>query len=131
MLNATLSNGRHKLAIMSSSSATNPRSEELLETREDAVHAVQRILAGNESRFEMVFFQKYNPVSKLRSQHYNGYFVICHIKPLTFDRMDLVPLCIESWMSSWKNACIGLGSFKEEHPGLKDIHRSIGVALLY
>ena len=71
-----------KLAIMSSCSATNSRSRELLETREDAVATVQRILAGNESRFEMVSFQQYNTVAKLRSQHCNGYFVVCHINAL-------------------------------------------------
>ena len=82
ILNATLSNGRRKPAIMSSSSAENPMKCELLEAREDSVVAVQRMLVTNESRFEIVSFQKYNAVAKLRSLHYDGYFVICHIKSL-------------------------------------------------
>ena len=82
ILNSTLSNGRHKVAIISSSSAANPTSRQLQKTRDDAFVAVQRILAGNESRFEMVSFQKYNAMANLQSQHYNGYLVICHINAL-------------------------------------------------
>ena len=67
---------------MSSSSATDPRSRELPETRDNAVVAVQRILAANESQFDFVSFLKYNAVSKLRPQNYNGYFVVCHINTL-------------------------------------------------
>ncbi len=58
---------------MSSSS-----SKQLLETRDEGCPAVQRILKGDESRFEMVPFEKFNAIARLRSQHYNGSYVICH-----------------------------------------------------
>ena len=76
---------------MSSSSEANPTSRELLETRDDAVVAVQRILAGNESRFEMVPFQKYNTIvtTSQRIFRYISY------QYLTFGRMALVSLCTE------------------------------------
>ena len=67
ILNAVLSNGRHKVAVMSSSSSENPTSRQLLETKEYACVSEEKILAGNESRFEMVSFQKFNAVAKLRS----------------------------------------------------------------
>ena len=77
---------------MSSSSAASPTSRKLLETIENAVLGEQIILAGYESRFEMVYLKKYNDVAELRSQHYNGYFVIPYLY-LTFGRMALVSLC--------------------------------------
>ncbi len=53
-------------------------SRQMLETKDDALAAVKRILDGNESRFKMVPFDEYNRIAKLWSQYYNSYYVICH-----------------------------------------------------
>ena len=123
ILSATLSNGRHKLAIMSSSSATNPRSRELLETIEDAVLAVQRILCGNKSRFEMVSFQKYNAVAMLRLQNYVGYCVVCHNNTLRSAGWLLCRYALNGGCPLEKRSNIALRPFKEEHSDLKDIKK--------
>ena len=57
-------------------------SRQLLETKEEARSAIARILKGDNSRFQVVPFEKFNTVAKLRSRHYNGYFVICHTNTL-------------------------------------------------
>ena len=55
---------------------------QFLETKDSACAAVQRILNNRDSRFEVVPFENYNKTTKLRSQHYNGYFVLCHSNTL-------------------------------------------------
>ena len=47
-------------------------------TRDDALTADKSLLKEENNRFELVPFEKYNTHAKLRSQHYNGYFVVCH-----------------------------------------------------
>ncbi len=57
---------------------SNPSTRQLIETRNDAIVVVRPILSGTDSRFELVEFEKFNSVAKLRSQHYknNSYSVI-------------------------------------------------------
>ena len=47
---------------------------QLLETKDNASGALQRILNNRDSRFEMFPFEKYSETGKLRSQGYNRYF---------------------------------------------------------
>ena len=47
-------------------------------TRDDALTVVKSLLKGENNRFELAQFEKYNTHAKLRSQHYKGYFVVCH-----------------------------------------------------
>ena len=62
--------------------STTRASRQLLETREQAIIVVKELIRGNSTRFELVPFEKYNTIAKLRSQHYNGYFVVCHVNTL-------------------------------------------------
>ncbi len=48
----------------------------MLEARDEAYTAVQRILNEDESRFEVVAFENFNAIGKLRSQYYNGFYLI-------------------------------------------------------
>ena len=57
---------------------TTSTSRQLLETREDACSTVQKILHGEAARFEMIPFDKYNRIARLRSPHFNSYSVLCH-----------------------------------------------------
>ena len=56
----------------------SPRNRQILNTKESACLFVQRMLNGNDTRFEMVPFLAYNKNAKLHSQHYKAYFVLCH-----------------------------------------------------
>ncbi len=40
---------------------------QLIETRDDAIVVVRRILSGTDSRFELVEFEKFSSAAKLRS----------------------------------------------------------------
>ena len=51
---------------------------QLLLTREDALSAIGKLIKGEECRFNLVTFDKYNAHAKLRSIHYKGYTVLCH-----------------------------------------------------
>ena len=57
-------------------------SRQILESRYDACTAVRQILKGNHTRFEMVDFEQYNRIAKLRSRHYASYYVRCHANSL-------------------------------------------------
>ena len=50
---------------------SDPSNRQLLETRDYAYAAVQRIFTNRDSQFEIVPFEKYSKTAKLRSQHYN------------------------------------------------------------
>ncbi len=54
------------------------RSWQPFESKDEACSVGQRILNGNDTRFEMVSFKKFNRVAKLRPRCYNGYMVLCH-----------------------------------------------------
>ena len=54
------------------------KSRQLIITRDDALAAVKSLLNGENNRFELVLFEKYNTHAKLRSQHYKGCFVVLH-----------------------------------------------------
>ena len=56
----------------------SPIDRQILNTKESACAVVQRMLNGNDTRFEMVPFLAYIKNAKLRSQHYKAYFVLCH-----------------------------------------------------
>ena len=50
----------------------------LLETREEAVTIVQKLLTNEKCSFCLVNFETYNKVARLRSKHYHHYYVLCH-----------------------------------------------------
>ena len=62
--------------------STTTGSRQLLETREQAIIVVKELIRGNSTWFELVPFEKCSTVAKLRSQDYNGYFVVCHVNTL-------------------------------------------------
>ena len=128
ILNAGLSKGRRKLPIMSLSSAANRTCRDFLETKEDVVVVVQRILAGNESRFEMFSFQKHNAVVKLRSQLYCGYFVICNIDTLRSAGWLLCRYALNSGCTLEKSLC-SFSTIQGGKSRLEEHTKTTGVAL--
>ena len=57
---------------------------QILESRDDACASVRQILKGNQTRFEMVDFEWYNRIAKLRTRHYASYYVLCHANWLRY-----------------------------------------------
>ena len=62
--------------------STTTGSRQLIKTREQTIIVVEELILGNYTRYELVPFEKYNTIAKLRYQHYNGYFVVCHVNTL-------------------------------------------------
>lgn len=46
--------------------------------KDEAKSAVRRVLKGEATNFELVPFERYNRIVKLRSPYYHGYLVVCY-----------------------------------------------------
>ncbi len=58
------------------------QSRQLLETKDQAISVVKRLLNERDSYFELVEFEKFNNIAKLLSQHYKNYHVLCDANTL-------------------------------------------------
>ena len=61
---------------------SSSRSRQILATKEEAIVVVRRVLNGDDTRFDLVPFETYNKNAKLRSEHYNGFFIVCYANSL-------------------------------------------------
>ena len=62
--------------------STSRENQQLLKAREQATIVIEEHIRGNSTRCELVPFEKYSTVAKLRSHYYNGCFVVCHVNTL-------------------------------------------------
>ena len=65
-------------ALPVSMAITSTASRRVLETKEEAAKAVSSVLKNTEKQFELVDFDKYNRTARLRSKHYQQYFVLSY-----------------------------------------------------
>ena len=68
--------------VIESNIMIDSESRQILESRDDACAAARQILRENHTRFEMIDFERYSRIAKLRWRHCASYYVLYHANSL-------------------------------------------------